>query len=118
MYTQVSPFRVLATQGILSMADEKGAHWLISAISSHLSFNEDLKRAFHDDPSLESLHFWRLRDDGDGAATLYCNRDSGEPTIVSQHLEYTDFEFDKPEHVFFCGKGPGNRFVLCMPEEH
>lgn len=100
--------RLNYTDGVLFMAERCGAHWLVDAIASHQS--PRVVRA------CEGMQFWTLKyhpAEGRKAEhwTLTCRRDSGEPAIVCQKIEYSDFPL--PEFVLWV---EGD--VLLLPSEH
>ena len=75
--------RLVFTSGIHALAEEHGAFWLIDVVASHNGHNARLRQ--------EEFQLWRLRLNGKGGCTVSAHRDSGEPAIVSQDIEYTDY---------------------------
>jgi hypothetical protein len=74
------------TDGIEFLAENAEAFWLIDLIASYQT-----------DPKVccEPFQVWTLELRPEGGAIVYVQRDSGEPHIVEQKLDFTDF----PEHL-------------------
>ena len=72
---------IVYTDGIKAMAEKAGAHWLIDAIASYQKASFREKYPFQ---------VWRLTVEG-SKAVLVMQEDQGEPIIVRQEIEYTDF---------------------------
>lgn len=91
------------TDGVKFIAEKYGAYWLIDAIASYQGSKalnvEDLKR----------FQLWELKVDS-GTATLKCKPDSGQPPVIRQWIEFTDF----PESITLYVEGD----VLLLPLEH
>ena len=88
------------TDGVRFMAQEGGAYWLLDAIASY-------KRQ-------EPFQVWRLDVRSDGRireATLTMREDSGQPELVRQEIEYTDFPLMQIELWLIDG-------VLILPSEY
>ncbi|HWB53519.1 MAG TPA: hypothetical protein VG722_04975, partial [Tepidisphaeraceae bacterium] len=74
--------RLVFTDGVKYLAEKAGAYWLIDAIASWQAEIQEADREFE---------LWELIVNPDSSAVLECRRDSGEPAIVSQKIDYTDF---------------------------
>jgi len=75
---------MLYTDGILYLAEEAKAYWLIDTVASW-------------QPELRAFPFqaWELAVCPDKSALLTMVEDSGEPTRVSQRIPYTDFPLER-----------------------
>lgn len=91
------PLKVTYTEGVKYLRDN-GASWMVDAIVSHLS-----KVAKHESYAVK--HWWMLKPNGKGGATLLCtdNRRKPDNPLVTQEIETTDFPFN----------GGNQPFVLC-----
>lgn len=80
-YHKLTLTSLLATDGILMIAEKAGAYWLIDAIGSYQA-----------NPKVKSLliQFWTL-EVKDNTAVLYCVEDYGMPRIIEQEIDYTNF---------------------------
>jgi hypothetical protein len=115
-YYQWSPlfrsFRL--TDGTKYLAEEAGAYWLMDAIASHWP-------TVRKHEACRQMCFWTLQVHGDKSADLYCHPDEGEPAVVHQHIEFTDFPFNV--HIWQASTDDGadmNGYVniLYLPSEH
>jgi hypothetical protein len=93
---------LIYTDGVQHLAERAGAYWLIDAIAS---WQPQASRA------KEEFQHWELNVHDDRSADLTARRDSGEPTIVHQKIEYTDFPL-KTITLYLEGN------VLLLPTEH
>jgi hypothetical protein len=119
-YTRWSPLfpSLVLTDGSLFVAEhggQCGAYWLFDAIASH---QPDVQR--HPDERLKDMQFWTLKVNADKTAVLTCVADSGEEPVVTQRIEFTDF--DLPEIDLWVsptddGKG-GVLYVILLPSEY
>ena len=73
---------MLYTEGIHYLAERAGAYWLIDAIASWQPKVRPIEKEFQ---------LWELIVHNDQTADLTARRDSGEPAIAHQKIEYTDF---------------------------
>lgn len=105
--------RAIYTDGMKFLADRVGGHWLIDAIASHLpkvNLNEAAK----------AMHIWCLHVQLNAAtqcreAVLTAHVDDGEPSIVEQRIEYTDF----PLGTFKCyGCWNGESTTIMLSSEY
>jgi hypothetical protein len=101
--------RVLCTDGAKLMADLVGAYWLLDAIASYQTKKLDQE--------CDGMQFWKLIPNGKGC-TLICQKDSGEPELVRQEIEYTDFPFDGDKPFDLWVEGDHNRQIILLPGEH
>lgn len=124
--------RILYTDGVKHLADNAGAHWLIDAIASYQGGLLDISMRTRTasktlDEHCGGFQVWTLTKNISGGAILDCRQDSGEQAVVVQHIEFTDFPFDKLGDEFQLwvegiGDPPkdgtiGGR-VLLLPSEH
>ena len=79
------PLMLTFTEGVRYLCDNAGAWWLLDAIASHMPVVIKNEMA-------QSLHFWNLTKTERGAI-LTCQVDRGEPNLIKQEFEYTDFPF-------------------------
>lgn len=95
---------LLYTDGVKFIAENggngNGAYWLIDAIGSY-QHQPKVKN--------EEFQLWILRT-LNKSAVLTMQSDSGEPEIVRQEIEYTDFEL--PTLTLYVENG-----VICLPSE-
>jgi hypothetical protein len=88
-YTKFNPFvPMLLTEGALHVARNGGTNgvfWLMDAIASYQS---ELKTTY---PWANQMQFWKLKV-SDKRAVLTCREDLGIPPVVTQEIEYTDFD--------------------------
>lgn len=106
--------RVLLTDGahyIAENAGENGAYWLMDAIAA---YQPELLRV----PSLQRFQLWKLEvDTTKHTATLSCQEDSDLTPLVTQEIEYTDF--DLPELRLYCmPTGDNKTQVILLPSEY
>ena len=105
----------------MHVAEYGEAFWLLDAIASHEEKNPDLIAACEYE-RVDYLHFWRLdvtRKPGEqmGRARLWCEAEAGEPPIVEQEIELTDFPLDNLT-VYAGNDGPGTLRKLFLPSEY
>jgi hypothetical protein len=74
------------TEGVRAMAKRGGAYWLIDAIASYQP-DKRIRR----NPDLVAFQVWKLAVHEEGGAILTMRGDSGQPIIIKQKIEYTDF---------------------------
>ena len=107
---------VVASEGLMHLAERAGAYWLLDAIASHEKSNPAMQAACQS-PDFDYLHFWRLAVREDKSAMLSCDHDIGEPSVVEQHLEFTDFPLQAV--VIYAGKNTPSDFRrLYLPSEY
>lgn len=85
------------TDGVKFLWEACDAYWLLIAISSY-------RRK-------EPFQFWELKVNADHMATLTMKEDDGQPTLVEQHIKYTDFPLDEIALYLIDG-------VLLLPSEY
>lgn len=78
--------RFVYTQGVATMAEQCGAHWLIDVAASHQA-NRAMQRI------CEGFQLWTLQQLDGRSAVVTCRRDTNEAPAVTQELEFTDFPF-------------------------
>jgi hypothetical protein len=116
-YVRWSPLfrRMVLTDGAKFVADNgggNGAYWLMDAIASHQP--KALKNEM-----LRDIQFWTLEvkeKDGRKSAVLTCRVDSGEKPVITQKIEYTDF--DLPKIDLWVEPLDENTYVILLPNEH
>jgi hypothetical protein len=112
--------RAMFTDGVHYVAEHggrNGAFWLLDAIVSWQTDPKVLRNQ-----SLQEHQFWKL-EVKDSKGLLTCRTDSGRKPIVSQEIEYTDFEHDieiwAAPSVFPGRDGQEKQYlVLYLPSEH
>ena len=73
------------TDGVKFLADEAKCHWLIDLVASYQTKPEIRKVPFQ---------LWEIKvKEQTGLVTM--QEDTGEPVLVKQELDYTDFPFDE-----------------------
>lgn len=90
------------TDGVLFLAQEAGAFWLMDAIASHQAV---ARRRCGD------FQVWTLRVNPDTSAVLECRADSNTGVQIRQEIEFTDFPLDE---ITLWVEGD----VLLLPSEH
>jgi hypothetical protein len=116
-YTRWSPLfrRMVLTDGAKFVANNGGAHgayWLMDAIASHQP------KALRNE-MLRDIQFWTLEvkeKNGSKSAVLTCRTDSGEKPVITQRIEYTDF--DLPKIDLWVEPLDENTYVILLPSEH
>lgn len=84
------------TEGIRYLADNAGAYWLVDAVASYQP-----EQIIRSNPRLRQFQLWRLEVEEDEQARLELREDSGEPPVLTQRIEYTDFPLKEFE-CFVC----------------
>jgi hypothetical protein len=105
--------RMVLTDGAKFVADNggtNGAYWLVDAIASYQP-----RLCKHRDDRLREIQFWTLKVTDD-SAVLTCRADSDVPPVVTQRIEYTDF--DLPEIDLWALPIGDGRWVIMLPSEH
>jgi hypothetical protein len=93
------------TQGVLFLAENAGAHWLIDLIASH-QLDKRLRT--------EDFQLWTLTVRSDKTASAEVFRDSGQPPLLFQEIEYTDFPVELAAEIkLYVRDG-----VLMLPSEY
>ena len=68
---------------------------------------------------LRDIQFWKLKvteKDGRKSAVLTCRADSGEKPVITQRIEYTDF--DLPEIDIWVGPVDERTYCLLLASEY
>lgn len=121
-WTRFNPLlfpNVIASEGMMHVAEHAGggAFWLLDAIASHEVANSELAAAKRSDPDLDYMRFWTLTVNLEKkAALLQCRKDSDQPAVVRQVIEYTDFPFSLT--IYAGNDGPGTPTKLFLPSEY
>ncbi|PZD70630.1 hypothetical protein C1752_10480 [Acaryochloris thomasi RCC1774] len=100
--------KILYTEGVKTLADEAGAHWLIDAIASHQKSYQIIYN-----PDLQEFQLWTLTVNKDKSAVLACYEDSPstcEPAIT-QLIPMTNFPLESIKLYLEQG-------TLLLPSEH
>ena len=104
---------MLLTAGAQYVAENggtSGAYWLMDAIASY-------QPSLQKNPRLREAQFWKLQVHADKTATLICQEDSDIEPVVTQQIEFTDF--DLPEIRLYCMPvGDGVRHTILLPSEY
>lgn len=104
--------KLIGTPGVVALAEERGAWWLLEAVASYQG-----RGKLRSDAMLKDFQIWELTRK-DGGAVLTCKADTSIPPVVRQAIEYTDFFRDDDEDTFklYVELGDG-QLVLMLPEE-
>lgn len=105
---------LLLTDGVVYLAEEAGAWWLLDLIAS---YQPQIRKAAATDGRLRSMQFWKLELDGLGGCAIHCEADSGEPPVVSQAIEWTTFPL-KSLTLFAQTSYEPNGLVVMLPSEY
>lgn len=115
-YTRWGMFRnIVVTDGALFVAKNggtNGAFWLFDAIASYQ--HKLLKTQ-----GLREFQLWTLKVTGEGSnrsAVLTCQADSDKKPVVTQKIEYTDFDLD--EIKFYVEPLDEKTWVILLTSEH
>jgi hypothetical protein len=98
---------VLCTDGVRWLADAAECHWLVSVVSSYQG--EPIIKDF------DGFQVWRL-DVKDGAGVVTARADKGQPVLITQVIEFTDFPLPSIDLWVVDGE-PGQRVVM-LPSEY
>lgn len=99
------PMGLSYTDGVLYLAEQGGAYWLLDAIASW-QFDPRVRN----DRMLQQIQFWKLKLNPDRSAVLVCERDS-DNVVVTQEIPFTDFPLESV--TIYCKDG-----VLLLPSEY
>ena len=90
---------IVYTDGVNYLAEKAKAYWLIDVIASY-------------QPQQKKVPFqlWEFKKTGD-AGVVTMREDTGEPELVRQEIEYTDFPLDEIKFYLIDG-------VLLLPSEY
>jgi hypothetical protein len=104
--------RMVLTDGAKFVADNGGTHgayWLVDAIASH-------QRTAMKDPELRDIQFWKLTVKPDHSAVLTCRADFGREPVITQRIEYTDF--DLPEIDLWVAPVDESTYTILLKSEY
>lgn len=112
-YHRIQPLArgVIGTDGVNYVAEEMGAHWLISDIMIVVSMK------------FKHLPFqvWTFKKDADGIGRLTMREDTGEKVRYRQKYEWTDFPLDEIKfyvvHGSLSPEGPLMN-IMMLPGEY
>lgn len=112
---------VVCTDGVAYLLKEGKCYWLADLIASYLMSYDSCVDQYGED--FASFHFWTLTKTDDDGAEITAKTDFSEPALITQDIEYTDFQFDgdKPFRLFVGAQelSPGRMgFVVMLPSEH
>lgn len=108
---------LIYSEGMAYVAEQAGAHWLIDAIASHEAHNTELVALKQADLDFDSMRFWTLMVDTEKhTAVLECRKDSDQPAVVTQAIEYTDCPLSLT--IYAGNDGPGTPIKLFLPSEY
>ena len=108
---------LIYSEGVAHVAEQAAAYWLLDAIASHEVANPELVAAKAADEGLDYMRFWTLTVNTiQQKAVLECRKDSDQPAVVRQVIEYTDFPFSIT--VYAGNDGPGTPTKLYLPSEY
>ena len=97
------------TEGVQYLAECAKAYWLIDAIASYQG-QEVLTR----DHLLREFQVWTLTVHEDRTARLECVPDTGQPPVITQDIEWTDFPLSEIK-LYVC---LGEKLCLMLPSEY
>lgn len=80
----LNPLGLKYTDGVKYLAEKADSHWLIDLIASYQPKLKDHK-----------FQLWSIRKTWENSAEVYCQDDLGEPKLLRQEIEFTDFPLDK-----------------------
>ena len=103
---------MVMTDGVKYVAEHggvNGAYWLMDAIASYQP------KLLKQSASLRDMQIWTLKV-ANGAAVLTCQADSGLPAVVTQNIEYTDFDLD--EIIIWVMPMDEKMYTLLLPSEY
>ena len=103
-----SDFKALKMTDGVQFLQDNGAGWLITAIASYQP------KLNHDNNGSLDFQVWQLskiEEDGKTYWKLICQADAGEPLLVEQVIEYSDFPLLNIK-LFVCDN------VLMLPSEY
>lgn len=80
---------LLYTDGVAYLAERAECYWLIDLVGS---YQADVRNV--------PFQLWELRVSEDRSAIATMREDTGQPAVVEQRIEYTDFPLD--EFSFYC----------------
>ena len=100
---------IVVTPGVVGLAEEAKAYWLLDAIASHIA----VRRAVVD---RSDLWFWRIEVRPSGGAVLTCRLDGGIEPVITQDIAYTDFPLESAD--IWAGRNEIGGWTLYLPSEH
>lgn len=77
------------TEGINYLRNKVNCYWLIDIVESYQNKLKDIP-----------FQLWRIEVKEDKSAVVTCKEDIGQPNLVEQKIEYTDFPLK--EFEFYC----------------
>lgn len=84
---------IVYTEGMLFLAEQAGAFWLLDVIASHQH-----RPKIRHNQRLQEFQLWRIVvNPKDSTAVVTCHEDSDQPAVVRQRIPYTDFPLDRFE---------------------
>lgn len=116
-YTRWSPLfsNMVLTDGALYVAENGGnggAYWLMDAIAS---YQPELRKSEHWEPWASSLQSWTLKKTDKSSALLTCD-DSVGAQVITQEIEYTDFDLE--EITLWVMPVDDKTWVIMLPSEY
>ncbi len=107
---------LMMTDGLMYLAEHGECFWLTDAIASHLC-KPNLCARKHGQ-RFADFHIWALTPDGNGGAVLESRADDGEPALIHQEIEYTDFPFEDGKPFKLYAAPCGEFYVVMLPSEY
>jgi hypothetical protein len=102
--------RLVYSEGVYYMAERAGAHWLIDIVASY-----QMHKKVKNNKRLQEFQLWELKvktdKNGGKSAVVTLREDTGEPVVIRQKIEYTDFPLD---YIKLYVEGG----TLLLPSEH
>jgi hypothetical protein len=100
--------RVRMTEGVMFLAQQAKAYWLIDAIVSHQTTNRARSNGFQ---------VWKFRRLPDGYCDLRMTDGNSDDPIITQVITYSDFPLDHIE-IWMIRSGNGGGFTMLLPSEY
>jgi hypothetical protein len=102
--------RLVFSEGVQYMAECAGAYWLIDIVASY-----QMHKKVKNNKRLQEFQLWELKvktdKNGGKSAVVTLREDTGEPVVIRQKIEYTDFPLD---YIKLYVEGG----TLLLPSEH
>ena len=110
---------LIYSEGVAYLQEHGKCYWLVDTIGSYFVANDKFQEHLSANPGFASLHFWKLKKEGDGAV-LIAELDLGCDPVVRQDFEFTAFPFpESGEFTLYCGQDFANEpWKPFLPSEY
>ena len=98
--------KLVYTDGVKYLAETAGAFWLVDIVASYQHKAKVAREAFQ---------LWTLQIRRNKSAVVTMKSDCGQPAIITQRIDYSDFPLDSIE-LYCCANGNG--VTLMLPSEY